>query len=143
MTDLLAPIARTQVMSSVMPKAIKSGGLPVSVDDFNQYCREPEALEPGIWSQEPGDWSSQYSPNIVPMDSLIVRAMALPVRESKLELNAQAQALVPVEIRNSKQSVSMNIETIRRIHSPIRYSNIMFQPIIKATNSPTATYEYI
>lgn len=27
-TDLLAPIAKTLVMMSVMPKAIKSGGLP-------------------------------------------------------------------------------------------------------------------
>lgn len=30
-------------MSSVMPKAIKSGGLPVSVEDFNQYCRDQGA----------------------------------------------------------------------------------------------------
>lgn len=28
-------------------------------------------------------------------------------------------------------------------HIPIKYSNIMFQPMTKATNSPTVTYEYM
>lgn len=38
-------------------------------------------------------------PNIVPIVSPMAVDMAPPVKESKLELNAQAQALVPIEIR--------------------------------------------
>lgn len=41
-------------------------------------------------------WKKDYIPNIVPSVSLMPRPMAPPDSESKLELKAQAQALVPI-----------------------------------------------
>lgn len=59
-------------------------------------------------------------PNTVPNASLMLPLIDPPANESKLALRAQAQAEVP-----------------------IKYSKIIFQPMTKATNSPTDTYEYM
>lgn len=59
-------------------------------------------------------------PNTVPNVPLILFDIAPFSNESKLALRAHAHALVP-----------------------IKYSKIIFQPMTKATNSPTETYEYM
>lgn len=82
-TDLLAPNAKTIVIISVMPKAIKSGGLP----------DKGEVKQLGLISLILTN--SENLPNIVPTVSPMVDDIAPPVNESKLELNAHAQALVP------------------------------------------------
>lgn len=66
-----------------MPKAIKSGGLP----------DKGEVKQLGLISLFLTN--SENLPNIVPTVSPMVDDMAPPVNESKLELNAHAQALVP------------------------------------------------
>uniref|UniRef100_A0A1A9USW1 Uncharacterized protein n=1 Tax=Glossina austeni TaxID=7395 RepID=A0A1A9USW1_GLOAU len=100
-------------------------------------------------------YQAVLSHGTVPIESPMAFAIAPPVSESKLELKAQAQALRAAQAlvagcEKSKTKTETEIEIeIEKSWSrkfsrlPIKYSNIMFQPIINATNSPTATYEYI
>lgn len=52
-------------------------------------------------------------PNIVPIVELILRLMAPPDNESKLALNAQAQALVPKIIKKNEKRTRKNLKTLK------------------------------
>lgn len=86
-TDLLAPNAKTHVINSVIPNAIKSG--------VRSAMNIPQIYI--IHLNFHHNWFTN-SPKIVPIVPAMLLPIAPPDNESKLALRAQAHALVPKKL---------------------------------------------
>lgn len=95
-TDLLAPNAKTHVINSVIPNAIKSGvrsAITTNIIETNDYYNDCFETIHRFYFDSWICW--QCLPKNVPIVPAILRPIAPPDNESKLALRAQAHALVP------------------------------------------------
>lgn len=94
MTDLLAPNAKTHVINSVMPNAIKSGVRPTNVKCVEKATERITRITKRSYATFIQSFKLMLPKN-VPITPAMLRPIAPPDSESNEALRAQAHALVP------------------------------------------------